>query len=697
MAVARERLNASGAPLFVSAWNDSGGGYLTRLLDGHPALAVYPFELQLGTGLEPCGYDEWFPAKYRWPVLPDERRDAFDAFANEELRAAMGSDAAGKFAGFALDLDVEQWRKAFDARVDGSDRGGVVSAWLDTFFASWRDGPGDTRDSVVGHCPVLALDWDLVLTDLPGARMVHVVRTPYAGFADTKRRRPGMSAEGYAARWSLVNTVAALHAARRPEKFRVVRYEDLVHAPRETMTALAEWLGLEFDDALLAPTWNGKPLADMKPFGGIPVNSLEYERANIADLGADDRRILGVESAAARALFSIADLGPDTGSERENFTAAADNLSFARIATKDVAMSLEYETEGDFWGLLNELGVALLVTREYEHLLLLLGGNDGAPWQSAMPIPHPSGAFVNPGDGSLVVSSTRTPNQIMWFRRITDDDWCREIVPTDLTRDRGTVYLPSLTRVLPGTLYIHDVVMSGDALYATVTGHNFVAKIDAESGWERVWWPRVLDHLGADAFRSNWLQLNSIGLGPRGLADAYLTAFADETSGPKPWKEGYGPEGRGVVFSAESREVVLRGLTCPHSATRHDQALWLCDSGFGAVGVVENLDRGVESSAFATVTRLPGFTRGLAFAGSRAIVGLSKVIERYEPYAPGLEPSASRCGLAILDAHTGVVEAQLWWPNGLQIYEVQILAGITRPTLPSAHPGGDDRHLRFIG
>jgi uncharacterized protein (TIGR03032 family) len=142
---------------------------------------------------------------------------------------------------------------------------------------------------------------------------------------------------------------------------------------------------------------------------------------------------------------------------------------------------------------------------------------------------------------------------------------------------------------------------------------------------------------------------------------------------------------------------VLRGLTCPHSATRHHGDLWLCDSGFGAIGVVDDVCRGVGHSSLSTVARLPGFTRGLAFAGGRAIVGLSKVIDRYEPYAPGLDPAASRCGLAIVDAATGVVEAQLWWPNGLQIYEVQTLPSVTRPTLPSSPAGGDDRHLRFLG
>ncbi len=93
------------SPIFVSAWNDSGGGFLTRLFDGHPDLAVFPFELQLGTDLAPRGFDEWFPAKYRWPTLPPEPRDAFDTFANEELRAVRGTED-GKFANFIPELDV---------------------------------------------------------------------------------------------------------------------------------------------------------------------------------------------------------------------------------------------------------------------------------------------------------------------------------------------------------------------------------------------------------------------------------------------------------------------------------------------------------------------------------------------------------------------------------------------------------------
>ncbi len=358
---------------------------------------------------------------------------------------------------------------------------------------------------------------------------------------------------------------------------------------------------------------------------------------------------------------------------------------------------LEFETQGDFFGLLDELDVALLVTREYEHFVELIGGNGGKPWQSAMPLPHPSGAFVDPRDGSLVISSTRNPNQIFWFRPGVEADWSREIVPLDLEPEDRTVYLPTRTRVLPGSLYIHDVVVVGGDLFVAATGHNFVAKIDPDTGWKRVWWPQTFDGIGDDAFRENHVQLNSIGLGPNGLLDAHLTAFADESNGPKPWKDGFGPERRGVVFSAASRETVLRGLTCPHSATRHEGEVWLCNSGFGTVGVGQGVASAASTSAFVPVAKLPGFTRGLAFAGDRAIVGLSRVIERYEPYAPGLSPSESRCGLAIVDARTGAIEAQLSWPDGLQIYEVQTLPGVCRPTLPGVGPEGDDPYLRVLG
>jgi len=170
------------------------------------------------------------------------------------------------------------------------------------------------------------------------------------------------------------------------------------------------------------------------------------------------------------------------------------------------------------------------------------------------------------------------------------------------------------------------------------------------------------------------------------------TAFSDETSGPKPWKAGYGPRGRGVLFDGATREPTVRGLTCPHSARFHDGRVWLCNSGYGELGVVEG-------AGFTAIAKVDGFTRGLAFCGHHAFVGLSKVIDFYEPYAPGLEPKATRCGVVAIDLRTGTEVGRLVWPEGYQIYDVQILPGVTRPMLPARPQGAEDinTHLRYLG
>ncbi len=339
---------------------------------------------------------------------------------NEEIRAAQTGEP--KFRRFKLDLDMHEWKSAFEAQLSGEiQRGYVVSTLLKTFFAAWRDGPGSSAKIVVAHCPLLALDWDLIRADLPDARMLHVVRSPFSVFSDTKRRRPGLGAEGFALRWSLVNTVAHWFAAREPERFRIVRYDALLGARRDVMLDLSNWLGVAFHDALLTPTWNGTTLEGMGPFGGIPNISIAYDHEQARQLSAHDRERIAALSASTRVLVGIPDgAAEDYANELcENFADPPTNLALSAIREKDIPAPLEYEMLGDFWGLLDDLGIALVVTREYEHLIVLLGGDGGRPWQSAMPIPHPSGAFVSSRDGMLVVSSTRVPNQLFWFEPLT--------------------------------------------------------------------------------------------------------------------------------------------------------------------------------------------------------------------------------------------------------------------------------------
>lgn len=375
--------------------------------------------------------------------------------------------------------------------------------------------------------------------------------------------------------------------------------------------------------------------------------------------------------------------------EVDNLAAVNDRKQYAFDASL-----LASETAGPFWDILRELQISLAVSREYEHFVVVLGTQEGGPAQSVLPLPHPSGMFYDRHSGDLILSSTRTPNLIFWLRQMAAADLRREIVPQTLQRPAGTLFLPYRSAILPGTLYIHEIAQVGGTLVATATGHNFVAALSPQGGWERVWWPRALDGLGIEGFRQNHFQLNGLAAGET-LEDCFFSAFSDSIDGAKPWKQGYGPRGKGVIFSGRTREPVCRGLTCPHSVRRRDGMLWLCNSGYGELSTVPCSGDAPPQA----VARVPGFTRGLAFSGRYAFVGLSRVIETYEPYAPGLTPSESRCGIAVVDMTDGSVAASLTWPEGYQVFDIQILPGLPSVQLPFelSSQGEINSYLRYLG
>jgi uncharacterized protein (TIGR03032 family) len=103
------------------------------------------------------------------------------------------------------------------------------------------------------------------------------------------------------------------------------------------------------------------------------------------------------------------------------------------------------------------------------------------------------------------------------------------------------------------------------------------------------------------------------------------------------------------------------------------------ESGKGKIGVVD-----LATGAVETVARLPGFTRGLAFAGPYAFIGLSQVRESNIfgglPLTDRLQEKL--CGVWALDIRTGKILGFLRFEGLVQeIFDVQLLAGIRYPEI----------------
>lgn len=322
---------------------------------------------------------------------------------------------------------------------------------------------------------------------------------------------------------------------------------------------------------------------------------------------------------------------------------------------------LRHETRGKWWETLAAAGITLIVSREYEHLLMALSAGRRGPEVTFLRMPHPSGLAVDRGRGILHVASTRNPNQVFDCAPVTG------LLPRSDVASRavrGAPLIPFRSRCYPGSLYLHDLAILGGRLFGNAVGHNAVVSLDPDGGYERVWWPRCIESRGAPVFGRNHLQLNSIAAGAT-LRQSYFSASAETISSRRPGHRNFPVERRGVVFSGRTREPVVRGLTRPHSARLHERRLWVLNSGYGEFGTARG--------QFEPVARLPGWTRGLCFHGQVAFVGTSRVLPRFRAYAPGLDVDASTCGVHAVDIRTGRVLGSLSWPRGNQVFAVEWL------------------------
>jgi len=325
---------------------------------------------------------------------------------------------------------------------------------------------------------------------------------------------------------------------------------------------------------------------------------------------------------------------------------------------------LRHRASPGWWDLLAALGITLFVTREYEHLVLALRSGDRGPDVSFLRLPHPSGLAFDRDGGALYVAATRNPNQLLALAPV----------------ENGSALVPARAAFHRGALYLHDLAILGGRLYGNAVGQNAVVEFAAGAESRPVWWPRSLDALGDRRFATNYLQLNSIA-GDHDLDSAFFSASTPVACRRRPGQLSFKVDRQGVIFSAATREPIAGGLTRPHSARLHEGRIWVDDSGYGEVGVIDG-------GGFETVARLPGWTRGLAFVRDVAFVGTSRVIPRFRAYAPGVGEES--CAIHALDVRSGAVLASLAWPHGNQIFAIDWCpAGMTtgfpfRPGAPAA-------------
>lgn len=280
--------------LMIGAMYENGGNTTHRFLDGHPQMFVYPFESQPGTALVNDRMSSLFPLKYRWPTfaLHATPQQDYRAIIDEECKVRARTPFVSKFRDWEFKFDDEERMAIYCEYVGqtGRSRGNNMAAFFRATFDAWKSFNRSGREEVyVGYSPIITVDADKILNDLPQAHFLHVVRNPWAAYADTKKRPVPLSLEDYILNWNINQYHALIFKQKFGNRFHLLRIEDTFDDPRQNLSSVCEKMGLEVTDTLSSVTWNGRKMDEVYPWGTIRKATPEANLATANELSAAEK------------------------------------------------------------------------------------------------------------------------------------------------------------------------------------------------------------------------------------------------------------------------------------------------------------------------------------------------------------------------------------------------------------------------
>ena len=244
------------------------------------------------------------------------------------------------------------------------------------------------------------------------------------------------------------------------------------------------------------------------------------------------------------------------------------------------------------------------------------------------------------------------------------------LAPGQLHDGADRLYVPAAS-FLTGEVNAHELVLTADGAPQFVnTVFSCLAQLSPGCSFQPVWQPPFIDALKPE----DRCHLNGIALKDNEIIWATACGTGNTATS---WRNQR--QGGGVVVHIPTGSITATGLTMPHSPRWHQDKLWLLNSGTGELGWIKQ-------GRFQPLCALPGFVRGLAFAGGCAVVGLSKLrspqftgLPLEERLQGSAEPQGC-CGIRVIDLTNGNVLHSLDLPEPIdELFDVAVLEQCRQP------------------
>jgi uncharacterized protein (TIGR03032 family) len=431
-----------------------------------------------------------------------------------------------------------------------------------------------------------------------------------------------------------------------PGSWCVTDFSTLRNDPAREVERICEFVGLDADEEVSRPL---RTLRDEFAVGDGPNNA-------DAD-GAFTELLPRTEKLAARARDLLA--RPVEPPRPARASAPADS-PLRSVYTQSFPQFLE------------QLGSSLLVSTYQTGKLICARADRGTVNTHFRDFERPMGLAVAPGRFAV---GTRA--EIVDYRNFPAV--AAKIQPEG---KHDACFLPR-NKHFTGDIRVHEIAFAQGELWMVATNFSCLATLDAEHSFIPRWTPPFISQL------TNEDRCHLNGLCVVDDQVRYITALG-ETDTPGGWREN--KASGGVLIDIASGETVVAGLSMPHSPRWHDGRLWLLESGKGTLSVANP-----EAGSVETIAELPGFTRGLLFAGGLAFVGLSQVRETATfGGLPLMERLDERlCGVWAVNPRSGQTVGFLRFQELVQeVFDVALLPGLSYPEI--AEESSDAASQSFV-
>ena len=246
--------NLRDRPVFICGHPKSGTSLLRSLLDAHPQLVVYPEE----TGF----FRRYLPAIQGLDLeekvaLAEEKLIHIFTWNQQQPPPSQVGFPDRDYSG--VHFEAVRLAMIGQLTLNGFRHDGDL---LSAAILAFGQVTGQLSDDTLWWVEKTPYDEryaEQIYTWWPQARCIHIVRDPRDNFLSYHQKHAGWNARVFAQNW-VDSTGAGLEnrAHYGTENYMIVRYEDLVQKPNETLSDICNYLGIYQTDMLWVPTRNGE-------------------------------------------------------------------------------------------------------------------------------------------------------------------------------------------------------------------------------------------------------------------------------------------------------------------------------------------------------------------------------------------------------------------------------------------------------